>query len=61
MSTSNELFTLLYDILDKLERIESHLGLKNNKPNLDGGVKFNVITTNQPTEKSNVIEFGKND
>jgi len=54
MSTSNELFTLLYGILDKLERIESHLGIaKAKEVEPDGGVPFKVIT-NEPKK---VIEF----
>lgn len=52
MSTSNELFTLLYGILDKLERIENHLGISK-AVDADGGVPFKVIT-NEPEK---VIEF----
>lgn len=52
MSTSNELFSLLYGILDKLERIEEHLGIEE-KPELDGGVKFKVVE--KPNNK--IIEF----
>lgn len=61
MSTSNELFTLLYGILDKLERIEQHLGIEDKKTELDGGVKFSVITSDNFEEKSNIIEFEKHD
>ena len=52
MSTSNELFTLLYGILDKLERIESHLGISQ-EVEADGGVPFKVVT-NEPKK---IIEF----
>ena len=52
MSTSNELFTLLYGILDKLEKIENHLGIAK-EVEVDKSIPFRVIT-NEPKK---IIEF----
>ena len=56
--SANELYTLLYNILDKLERIETHLGIENNEVELDGGLKFSIVPND---EKETVIEFPKRD
>jgi hypothetical protein len=54
--SSNELFTLLYSIFDKLERIEQHLGIEEDT-DLDGGVKFHVVKN----EEEKVVEFPTRD
>lgn len=43
MSTSNELFQLLYGILDKLERIENHLGIQETDIEQEKTPKFSVV------------------
>jgi hypothetical protein len=55
--SANELYTLLYGILDKLERIESHLGIKDSSVDLDGGVKFRVVED----ADENVVELHPKD
>ena len=54
MTPTYEIQQLLYEVLDRLERIEKTLGVKpNNDVDQDGGVKFRVIST----EPEKVIEF----
>lgn len=50
MSNSNELFTLLYSILDKLDQIQSHLGIEE-IPAKQDTPKFSVV------KEETVIKF----
>jgi len=53
MTPTYEIQQLLYEVLDRLERIEKTLGVQSSTVDEDGGVKFKVVSTE--TEK--VIEF----
>jgi len=59
MSTTNEIFSLLYGIMDKLERIEQHLDIKDTTQKSKGEVVFKKLSVVE--SKNNIIEFGKND
>ena len=58
MSTTNEIFSLLYGIIDKLERIEQHLGIEDTKKE-SGEVVFQKLSVVE--SKNNIIKFGQND
>tara|TARA_B100000900_G_C20337148_1_gene616653 strand:+ start:470 stop:634 length:165 start_codon:yes stop_codon:yes gene_type:complete len=49
--SGNELFTLLYGILDKLENIEKHLGIDTTPDSSE--VKLNVVKD----DNDNVVEL----
>jgi len=53
MTPTYEIQQLLYEVLDRLERIEKTLGVQSNIVDEDGGVKFKVVST----ESEKVIEF----
>ena len=53
MTPTYEIQQLLYEVLDRLERIEKTLGVQSNIVDEDGGVKFRVVST----EPEKVIEF----
>jgi hypothetical protein len=59
MSTTNEIFSLLYGIMDKLERIEQHLDIDNTAKESKGEVVFKKLSVVE--SNNNIIEFGKND
>lgn len=59
MSTTNEIFSLLYDIMDKLERIEQHLGTEDTRKKSKEEVVFKKLSVVE--SNNNIIEFGKND
>jgi len=53
MTPTYEIQQLLYEVLDRLERIEKTLGVQSSTVDEDGGVKFRVVST----EPEKVIEF----
>jgi hypothetical protein len=53
MTPTYEIQQLLYEVLDRLERIEKTLGVQSTTVDEDGGVKFRVVNT----DPEKVIEF----
>lgn len=53
MTPTYEIQQLLYEVLDRLERIEKTLGVQSTIVDEDGGVKFRVVNT----DPEKVIEF----
>jgi len=53
MTPTYEIQQLLYEVLDRLERIEKTLGVQSSTVDEDGGVKFRVVST----DPEKVIEF----
>lgn len=53
MTPTYEIQQLLYEVLDRLERIEKTLGVQSAIVDEDGGVKFRVVNT----DPEKVIEF----
>jgi len=51
-----EITTLLYDVVDRLSRIEKHLGVEPDNVKKENGVPFKVINTDEK-----VLEFPRKD
>lgn len=58
MTPTYEIQQLLYEVLDRLSRIERKLEIESEEVDLDGGLKFSIVE-NDVQEK--VIEFPRPD